>query len=193
MSSETSRFVESREQAIRHHAKLREQKASAPTYGRFYQCLLDHKVWTTRRELSIELSISKGHVSKAINAARLPPEVLQVFGPARRVSFRVTGALSELVAVVGVEKIIARAEQLGERPDLTVTQVLDCLVRGVTPNREPRAFELSVGRGGRYIRIDSPDILKMISRLHELETALNLAMEMASYKRRRPRGFSALS
>jgi hypothetical protein len=186
MSSETWRFVESREQAIRHHAKLREHKTSASTYGRFYQCLLDSKVWTTQRELSIELSISKGHVSKAIKAARLPPEVLRVFGPERRVSFRVTGALSELVAVAGAEKIIARARQLGERPDLTVTHILDCLVRGVTPHRLSGAFELSVGRGGRHIRIDSPDIVKMISRLHELETALNLAMEMANYKRRRP-------
>jgi hypothetical protein len=165
MSSDTSRFDELRKQAIRHHAKLREQKASAPTYGRFYQCLLDHKVWTTQRELSIELSISKGHVSKAIKAARLPPEVLRVFGPERRVSFRVTGALSELVAVVGVEKIITRARQLEERPDLTVTHILDCLVRGVTPHRLPHSFELSVGRGGRYIRMDSPDIVKMISRL----------------------------
>jgi hypothetical protein len=158
---------------------LRDRKASPLTYGRFYQRLLDARVFATQLELSIGLSVSKGHVSKALKAARLPPEVLRVFGPEPRVSFRVVDALTELVAVIGVKRLTTRAGQLGERSDLTVTQILDSLVRGEPPSHLPRSIKMSVGRGGRYIRIESPDIVKMISRLQELETALNLAARMA--------------
>ncbi|MFM0147728.1 hypothetical protein [Paraburkholderia sp. RL18-085-BIA-A] len=179
MSLRTPHPVELREQALQQHMLLRDQKAPALTYGRFYQRLLGVGVFTTQLDLSIGLSVSKGHVSKALKAARLPPEVLRVFGPERRMSFRVVDALTELAGVIGAKTLTTRAEQLGERSGLTVSEILDSLVRGETPSHLPRSIKMSIGRGGRYIRIESPDIVKMISRLHELETALNLAARMA--------------
>ena len=174
-----SNSVELRKRALEHQMHLRGQKASALTYGRFYQRLLESRVWSTQLELSDGLSVSKGHVSKAIKAARLPIEVVRTFGPERRVSFRVVEALDELTAVMGAERLVKHAGQLGERSDLPVAQVLDALVRGDRPNLVPGSNRMSVGRGGRYIRIESPDIAEMISRLHEIETALNLAVRMA--------------
>lgn len=181
MNSQTSSSNELHEQALEYHCLLRHRETSALTYGRFYQRLLKAGVFATQRELSVALSVSKGHVSKALKSARLPGDVLRVFGSEAQVSFRVAEVLAELVQVVGVKTLTTRANQLGTRSDLSATHILDALARGEPRPDSSKSIRMSVGRGGRYIRIESPNIVGLISRLHELETALNLAVRLVGF------------
>lgn len=171
---------QSRELALGQHAVLRLEKATAIAYGRFYLGLLEKEVWGSQAELAAGLSVSKGHVSKAIKAARLPGPVVQAFGAESRVSFRVVEALEELIKVGGIERLSKHAAHIGRRPDVTVSQLLQALAVGERPDYGRMAFRLSAARNGRYIRIDSPEIAALISRLPEIETALDLAIRMAT-------------
>lgn len=173
-----------RNQASRTHLAFQRKQASALTYGRFYTELLRAGVWATQSELAAGLQVSKAQVSKTIKAAKLPPEVLRVFGPEERISFRVAETIAGLTSAIGPEDLVRRARKIGTRSDLPVAELLDCLARGSTPSDEPKFIKMSVGRGGRYIRIESPDIGAMIARLDELETALNIALHAAGCRRR---------
>jgi hypothetical protein len=172
--------LQSRELALGEHAALRSEKATAIAYGRFYLGLLEKDVWGSQSELAAGLSVSKGHVSKAIKAARLPGPVVQAFGAESRVSFRVVEALDELIKVVGIEKLREHAAQIGRRPDVPVPQLLQALAVGERPDYDRMPFRLSVARNGRYIRIDSPEIAALISRLPEVQTALDLAIRITA-------------
>jgi ParB family chromosome partitioning protein len=152
MNSHTPCPVESPKKAIEYHHLLRERETSALNYGRFYQRLLEARVFATQRELSIALSVPEGHVSKALKSARLPTDLLRAFGSEAHVSFRVAEALAELVKVVGVQTLTMRAILLGQRPDLTANQILETLARTEPPSHLPQQIRMSVGRGGRYIR-----------------------------------------
>lgn len=167
------------ELAIKQHALLREQKTSAIAYGRFYSGLLEKSVWKNQSELAASLSVSKGHVSKAIKAALLPQEVVEVFGLDGRISFRVVDAIDGLAKTIGIETLCLHAIRLGKRPDVPIPQLLRALAAGERPNDTAVRFKLSPARNGRYIRIESAEIAKLISRLPEVETALNLAIKMA--------------
>src|SRR5882762_8723513 len=81
--------LNARSDAVNQHVRLRERRSSALAYGRFYLDLLERKIWSTQAELAVGLEVSKGHISKALKAARLPNEVLRTFGASDRVSFRV--------------------------------------------------------------------------------------------------------
>lgn len=179
MNFQTPSPIGSHEQVLQYHRLLRDRETSALSYGRFYHRLLEARVFATQRELSVALSVSKGHVSKALKSTRLPADVLRVFGSEAEVSFRVVEALAELVQVVGVKTLTMRANRLGKRSDLSATHILEALARSEPQSDLSNSISMSVGRGGRYIRIESPNIVKLISRLHELETAFNLAVRMA--------------
>jgi hypothetical protein len=96
------------------------------------------------------------------------------------VSFRVVEVLDELIKVVGVERLCKHAAHIGPRPDVPVSQLLEALAAGERPDYGRISFRLSAARNGRYIRIDSPEIAALISRLPEVETALDLAIRRAA-------------
>ena len=162
-----------RQLALEQHACLRRKKSSAIAYGRFYIALLEAKVWRSQADLAIALSVSQGYVSKAVKAARLPVEVFWAFGSDRRVSFRVAEALGELVQSIGIDRLRMNAAQIGSRPDLPVEQLLRALAAGARPDYPSAWFRMSLGRNGRYIRIDSPEIASLLPRLEQIEAAFN--------------------
>jgi hypothetical protein len=167
-----------RDLALRQHSRLRGERTSPIAYGRFYLDVLERQIWVSQSELAVNFSISKGHVSKAIKAARIPAGVVNTFGSDRRVSFRIAEALHELTAAIGIEKLRLNASRLGRRPDLTTSQVLHALAVGNRPENELTSIQLSPSRNGRYIRLDSPNIVCLIARLHEIQTALDLAIKL---------------
>ncbi|SIT48483.1 hypothetical protein BN2475_1040013 [Paraburkholderia ribeironis] len=76
----------------------------------------------------------------------------------------------------GFEKLRRHAGLIGVRPDLPVAQLLKALAAGAQSDHPSVSFRISPGRNGRYIRIDSPDIAKLLPRLDEIEKVFNFVM-----------------
>jgi hypothetical protein len=162
--------------AVARHALIRKRAYSPVALGRFYQQLLERRIWPTQAALADGLGISTSQVSRALAAARLPNEVIQAFGDVERITFRVVTALTMLIASMGVDVVRGNAARLPRAPELSVDAVLTAISTGESPRVAALPFKLSAGPGGRYIRIDSPHIARLLPRIPELEAFLSIAI-----------------
>src|ERR1700758_4152023 len=107
LEMKTSVVSEGREEAIATHTALRMETSQAVTLGHFYQRLLDQNIWVSQAALAAGLGVSPGHVSKALQAARIPAQVICALGGADRVTFRIGDAVHTLIGLIGETAVLA--------------------------------------------------------------------------------------
>ncbi|RQS45127.1 hypothetical protein [Burkholderia sp. Bp8986] len=153
------------------HLELRRVGAPPVVLGRFYRELLDRKLWPTQAQLAAALSVSKAIVTRSIQASLLPPEVIESFGGPDHVSFRAAEFATRLIRKIGSEVVARRA--LTVPPGAAPVNVKSILCTGVAQAKDDFALRLSPGATGRYIRIDSPNIQRVIPHLSLLQDLMN--------------------
>ncbi|TDN59104.1 hypothetical protein [Paraburkholderia sp. BL10I2N1] len=181
MNNPTVSLSVQRKEAQHRHSDMREERASTVAIGRFYACLMQAKVWASQAALSVGLGVSKAHVSRHLKAARLPDEVIKTFGDDRRISFRTIDLLEQLSKEIGEDRLRQHAIQLGMRKDLSPRDILVALATGSASELPSQVVRLSVHRGERYIRLDSPHIRRLSKDLPNLEAKLNLALKLLGF------------
>ncbi|WP_175035798.1 hypothetical protein [Burkholderia lata] len=157
--------------AIAHHANLRRSDSPPIVLGRFYREQLDRGWWPSQAQLAADLNVSASIVTRSIRAANLPQEVIDVLGGVSRISFRVAETMTLLVREVGSDVIIRRAMTV---PDGTTPAIAkSILCTGDVRVESPLKLRLSLGANGRHLRIDSPDIQRVVPHLSILEKMVN--------------------
>ncbi|WP_429496276.1 hypothetical protein [Paraburkholderia youngii] len=177
----SAREIPNQRTAIATHKRLKAANESVVVMGRFYLALIERGLWPTQKALASELGVSGAHMSRLLAAARLPDEVLRAFGDRHAFSFTDIATLQLLVKENGEQVIQQRARDVPQnaRPE----DVLGILTTGKRP--APRGIRVTLGRDGKHLRIESPNIKRVIPRIEELERILNvlLASDRAATRR----------
>ncbi len=157
--------------ASEQHLALRRVGAPPVVLGQFYRKQLDRKLWPTQAQLAAELSVSKAIVTRSIQASQLPPAVVASFGGQDHVSFRAAALVTKMIRELGREAVVQRALQVPTGTD--PANVRSMLCKGVSRTANGLALRLSPGASGGHIRIDSPQIQRVIPHLSALEDLVN--------------------
>lgn len=165
-----------RHKAILKHARLRANSASAVTLGRFYEHLLQNKLWHSQTSLAADLGISAAQVSRARAAARLPDEVIQALeNGGGGITVRKARAIELLIEAFGTAVVQQNARLLLQSSQLTlnafVSAVIDSRKNGGTP-----LIRLVADERAMHIRIESPEIRRLFPHIAQLEGFLCAAV-----------------
>ncbi|WP_081421357.1 hypothetical protein [Burkholderia contaminans] len=156
---------------IAQHANLRQADSPPIVLGRFYREQLDRGWWPSQAQLAADLKVSASIVTRSIRAASIPQEVVDVLGGVSRISFRTAEAIAVLVREFGSDVIIRRAESVPDGTPPAIARSILCT--GDVCLENPQKLRLSLGANGRHIRIDSPDIQRVVPHLSILERMVN--------------------
>jgi hypothetical protein len=176
------------ESATRLHKQMLERKAHPTELGEFYRTALACRLWDSQAKLAYALNVSAASVSRAISAAKLPRQVLDLFLVAGMPSARMARALAKLVEAEGTKAIVANANKLLHLR-LTPDEIFTRLSAGHTAlNKFPEtSIEVITGsRTGRYLRIDSPHMNLLIAALPSIRAMLDICLSQET-SRLRPR------
>ncbi len=157
--------------AIEQHVDLRRVDSPPVVLGRFYREQLDRKLWPSQAQLAIDLNVSKASVTRSIQASRLPPEIIESFGGTDHVSFRAAEIATKLIRELGSDIVVRRALTVPRGTTSPTVKLILCT--GVAQADGGLALRLSPGASGRHIRIDSPQIQRVIPHLSMLEDLVN--------------------
>ena len=154
--------------AIALHKRLRETNAPLVTMGRFYMSMVQRGLWENQKTMASDLSVSAAQVSKMLAAARLPEEVLKLFGD-RALGFRDVSTLHTLVQQFGKTEITNRAKDVPF--GCSVEDIFAVLTTG---RKTPLAgVRVSIVRGQKHLRLDVPNFEQVAPRIKELEQIIN--------------------
>ncbi|MGF6652779.1 hypothetical protein OKW34_003368 [Paraburkholderia youngii] len=174
----SAREISNQGTAIATHKRLKAANESLVVIGRFYLALIEQGLWPTQKALASELGVSGAHMSRMLAAARLPEEVLRAFGDRHAFSFADIATLQFLVKENGEQVIKQRARAVPQntRPE----DVLGILTTG--KRSAPRGIRIRLGRDRKHLRVESPNIERLIPRIEELEQFFNvlLASDLAT-------------
>jgi hypothetical protein len=152
------------------HRKLADS-ASPAIIGRFYRALLERRLWATQRQLAEAFGVSDTQVSRALAAARLPPEIRRAFGGESRISHRAAQRILFIVAQLGADVVRERAAKIPSGASLA--DIETALLTGRLPHAD---FDLRItvasGQGGKYLRIDSTQLDQLIPHVGQMELLL---------------------
>ncbi|MBN3837410.1 hypothetical protein [Burkholderia sp. Ac-20344] len=157
--------------AFAQHANLRRAESPPIVLGRFYREQLDRGWWPSQAQLAADLNVSASIVTRSIRAAGLPQEVIDVLGGVSRISFRTAEAMTVLVRELGSDVIVRRAMSVPGGTTPAIARSILCT--GDVRVESPLKLRLSLGANGRHIRIDSPDIQRVVPHLSILEKMVN--------------------
>lgn len=156
-----------------YHRSLRSSPATSPVdFGAFYCRLLQTGVWPSQRALAAALTVSNSHVSRCISIERLPKIVLEAFGGARYVSFRLGRELLKLTREIEYRDLRKRAVKAKGLQLVDPDEILQFLRSGDGPGRRNARLSISVDRGGKVVRIEGPDVEKLARNLGVLRDAI---------------------
>lgn len=156
-----------------YHRSLRSDPATAPAdFGGFYRRLLQTGVWSSQRALAAALTVSSSHVSRCISIKRLPEIVLEAFGGARYVSFRLGRELLKLTREIESSDLRKRAVKAKGLQLVDPDEILQFLRSGDGPGRRNARLSISVDRSGKVVRIEGPDVEKLARNLGVLRDAI---------------------
>lgn len=140
--------------------------ASAYELGLYYRDLLSGTgLWQTQAELAQAMNVSRAHVSKCLAAARLPQEIVSLFGP-EMITFRLAASLTRLIDDLGLEHLLVNATRL-PNVVLGTVDILTVLVAGKGAEATDQV-RLRVGRG-KALRLELPDPGIVLPHLRQLE------------------------
>ena len=160
--------------AIAAHRALVAAFASPVRMGRFYLKVLEQNLCPTQAALARTLNVSPSRVSRSIAAALLPMRVLRSFSDEDHITFEIAGAISKLIRQHGKQLVTSRALSVpgGSSPDVVKSILLTGKIQAeCLRSEEAVSFSLSVcrGHGRRYVRLDSPNIDRIVPVLARLE------------------------
>jgi hypothetical protein len=121
-----------RAKAISQHSKFK-GKAAAVDYGHFYRAMLNDGVWSSQRQIAVDLGLSRDMVARRIALAQVPDEVATAFGGAEFLSLRTAKAIASIMAMIGTEQIRANAAKIPFDAKRSVAKALSFLATGVLP------------------------------------------------------------
>ncbi|KVK87720.1 hypothetical protein WJ47_12915 [Burkholderia ubonensis] len=159
---------------VHEHIALRTSGASAIDLGLFYRRGLDDGEWSNQADIARSLGISKGYVSKAVRAAGLPDEIVAAVGGRERVSFRVAEALEKVIRIVGLDVARLRASVIGDGQGLRTDDVISSIASGRPPACVGPAVTITVSRTGKFMKVESPHMERLIANLPKIEAFLSM-------------------
>lgn len=164
-----------RARALREHMAICSRGASAYELGLYYRDLLSGTgVWQTQAELAQAMNVSRAHVSKCLAAARLPQEIVSLFGP-EMITFRLAASLTRLIDELGLEHLLVNATRL-PNVALGTVDILTVLVAGESAEATDQV-RLRVGRG-KALRLELPDPGIVLPHLRQLERMIAWSISM---------------
>ncbi|MDR6208226.1 hypothetical protein [Paraburkholderia graminis] len=152
--------------------------------GRFYSAMIE-RVWVRQKELAAGLGVSTAHTSRMLAVARLPEVLLDAIAD-KPLSAAQVATLHALMQQVGEKLISERAASLP--PGSTTADIFAFLTTGRRPPQNAVSISVARGKKGgkKYLRIDTPDIASVASRVREIELLVN-ALFATDYDARRRR------
>lgn len=163
------------------HARLRTDSASAVMLGRFYEDLLQRKLWGSQASLAADLGVSAAQVSRARAAARLPGEVIQALeNGGGGITVRKARAIERLIEALGTAVVRQNARLLRQVSRLTVDAFIMAIIDARKDGGAP-LVRLVADERSMHIRIESPEIRRLFPHIARLEgfvsTAVRLVLE----------------
>lgn len=156
-----------------YHRSLRSNPATAPAdFGAFYRGLLQAGVWPSQRALAVAFTVSNSHVSRCISIEGLPKIVLEAFGGAKYVSFRLGRELLKLSRETEFRELRKRAVKVKGLQLVDPDEILQFLRSGEGPGRRNARLSISVDRSGKVVCIEGPDVEKLARNLGVLRDAI---------------------
>lgn len=180
--TEKSDIARDRLIAIERHEGLRRAGASPIALGEFYREQLDRQLWPSQAKLAADLKVSKPLITRSIQASSLPNEVVTSFGGPCHVSYRTAGLAMKLIREIGREVVARRA--LTVPPRSPSAKVISILSTGTVQTDDAIEFTLSLGATGRYLRIDGPNIDRVVPHLPLIQDLLNALLPSVVPSRR---------
>ena len=164
------------EKALAQYRSLRQHKTSIIMAGRLCSSFLNRQIWQSQSEMASALGISKPHVTRLLRAAKVPDEVIRTFGDVHRISFETVETLAKIEKQIGRMLLIARAVGFGARSDLKVHEIVAALATGFLAPIPRQVVRLARHKEEGYIRLYSPQLIRMSSDLPRLERAINAVL-----------------
>jgi len=153
------------------HAHLQSTSASPLAFGNLYNHCLASGLWSTQKELAKDLGVTTTRVSRCRAASRLPPELLEALKKTESLTYRSLMIMVDVVNQTGLAAARERAKYIP--PRCTVRQIQSFMLgMEVSPSRGS-LFRISAGPRNRYLRIDTPYVLKILDRQKEFEDMLH--------------------
>jgi hypothetical protein len=166
--------------AVAAHADLRRSGASPLAFGRLYGRCLELGLWPNQRTLANALGTTPTRVSRCLAANRLPPELLRALHNARSVSYRSLMTMIDIVNSTGDAVARERAKRIP--PRCTFSQIKSFLLGMEVSSAPSPAFRISAGPRNRYLRIDTPHVVKILAKQKEFEDLLQFVASITLSK-----------
>lgn len=162
--------------ALAKHMAMCSRGASAYELGLFYRSVISETgVWRTQAELAKAMNVSQAHVSKSLAAARLPREIVALFGP-QLVTFRLAASLNNLIDQIGLEHLLANAARLPNGA-LGTVEILTFLVAGERAEAVEKPRLCIIGRG-KALRLEFSELDIVLPHLRQLERMIAWSISM---------------
>ncbi|MBU6486196.1 MAG: hypothetical protein KGQ57_00035 [Burkholderiales bacterium] len=168
--------IPNRRTAISVHTKLRANSCASAELGRFYRYLLERQLWRSQAELAKDLGVSKAMMSRTLAMTRLPEEVIAVAGGPGRITFRLARGVEALIAKLGDETVMRNSAALKFDQSRSVEDLLRAIATGQETDRSSLAARLTLDQSGRFIRLETPHMDKLVQELDRLETIVGASI-----------------
>ncbi|WP_430233314.1 hypothetical protein [Paraburkholderia tropica] len=173
-----SQSIPNRLTAKRVHSGMRAQGASHYEIGHFYRAMLSRRLWPSQKSMSDFLEVSNSNVSRAIALARIPDSIVAALGGPDRLTFRAGDLLLSAIEHLGEREIIDRAKHASALGYNAVDDVLEILITNRLPNRKITKVQVRLSRDKRTLRVELPEIGRLLPHLGKLENYLSTAITM---------------
>jgi len=166
------RAIPTRQAAVEHHQRLKQDNASILEMGRFYLSMIERNVWPSQTAMALELGVSIFQISRRITAARLPESLIALFSTRMALSFSQVAALQKLIKEFGEAEVVKRSNSIAS--GASATEILSILAtgKGSSSNR----IRITRVKGQRYLRLDIPHVEEIAPYLEKVEEMLNLLL-----------------
>lgn len=123
---------------------------SAWEQGRMYDEAIRHGLYPSLRRLSDSLGVNLSDASRAVQLARLPPEIVAAFGTPLDLQVRWAKPLADALQR-DPDGVLARARLLAEAPANAPRTAVDVVARLLAETPKPRPFEAAIKAGKRTL------------------------------------------
>lgn len=160
------------------HDQIRANGYSNYELGVFYRSLLTAGVWTTQKDLAVDLRVSPPLMSRLLTLARIPAEVVDALGGAEAITFRAGKLMHDAIDRLGEEVILDRlrdAEKAGYRQ---LNDLLEYVVADRLPEQNTTTVRVRLGRDKQSLRVEMGDLSRFSGRFAHLERWLSSSLAL---------------
>lgn len=136
--------------------------------------------WKSAAKASVHLRHSPSRVCRALKVAALPGDVVTLFSAKAPLTFEVGDKLLKLRVALGEDRLVRNAKRLIDRcGHLDSRAIADALASGEVKNTGRITTRITVGPGGRSLRIQSDRLDLLIAAKAEIERFLDVIANSA--------------